>query len=521
MFYSYPADEDYHSDDIEQNNKTFPPEILSKPIIITASEGDSVTLPCEIKNKDSNAANLWSHNHNLTLFVDNDCFVGPKCENLLHNPNNNSLTIIKISDKFAGWYYCTIRNVYVKHYVGINVTVEIAITKKTIEVGDDLQLSCKVSGYPIPDVKWYRQKNLNSDKIHVANNSNILIRNVTEENSGIYTCSASNNENQIPVSKNINIKVVNGVAADKDIVFAEREKSTLCCIFDKVRKMKWWKDGKEFQRNYPYEIKDIKHKTCLEMTSVSEEDLGIYTCEVTRENGNPAKANINLNGAPEQPILESVNVDSMKNSVLTWKVKSFTSAISYTIRYKKTEENNDWKPYFNNDTDALQDTIVHTFTDLPNGSYDIELEIKNKYDNPVYSVHSPVQSAASNAVEVSFAMYKVEGYPYKPEMIHKEKVKPKYDLEDYIYDVESRSLENEADPEDIYAQFQQKEKDLILAAELGKALLEKNEELSRHNERLAEEYSQKLEISCQLENLCFLSWSSKRLTSKLKFCLLL
>lgn len=60
--------------------------------------------------------------------------------------------------------------------------------------------------------------------------------------------------------------------------------------------MKWWKDGKEFQRNYPYEIKDIKHKTCLEMTSVSEEDLGIYTCEVTRENGNPAKANINLNG---------------------------------------------------------------------------------------------------------------------------------------------------------------------------------------------------------------------------------
>lgn len=49
--YSYPADEDYHSDDIEQNNKTFPPEILSKPIIITASEGDSVTLPCEIKNK--------------------------------------------------------------------------------------------------------------------------------------------------------------------------------------------------------------------------------------------------------------------------------------------------------------------------------------------------------------------------------------------------------------------------------------------------------------------------------------
>lgn len=40
----------------------------------------------------------------------------------------------------------------------------------------------------------------------------------------------------------------------------------------------------------------------------------------------------------------------------------------------------------------------------------------------------------------------------------------------------------------------QKEKDLVLAAELGKALLDKNEELSRYNERIAEEYSQKLEV---------------------------
>lgn len=79
-------------------------------------------------------------------------------------------------------------------------------------------------------------------------------------------------------------------------------------------------------------------------------------------------------------------------------------------------------------------------------------------------------------------------------MMHRDKMKPKYDLEDYIYDVESRSLEPTADPEDVYAQLQQKEKDLILAAELGKALLEKNEDLSRQNERLAEEYSQKLEV---------------------------
>ena len=40
----------------------------------------------------------------------------------------------------------------------------------------------------------------------------------------------------------------------------------------------------------------------------------------------------------------------------------------------------------------------------------------------------------------------------------------------------------------------QKEKDLILAAELGKALLEKNEELSEANEKMADEFSKRLEV---------------------------
>lgn len=47
---------------------------------------------------------------------------------------------------------------------------------------------------------------------------------------------------------------------------------------------------------------------------------------------------------------------------------------------------------------------------------------------------------------------------------------------------------------DVYDQLIQKEKDLVLAAELGKALLERNEELTLSNERITEEYSAKLEV---------------------------
>uniref|UniRef100_K1P8D7 Coiled-coil domain-containing protein 64-like protein n=1 Tax=Magallana gigas TaxID=29159 RepID=K1P8D7_MAGGI len=46
---------------------------------------------------------------------------------------------------------------------------------------------------------------------------------------------------------------------------------------------------------------------------------------------------------------------------------------------------------------------------------------------------------------------------------------------------------------DVFAQLEQKEKDLRLAAELGKALLEKNEELEIKNGQIIEEFAQKME----------------------------
>ena len=75
-----------------------------------------------------------------------------------------------------------------------------------------------------------------------------------------------------------------------------------------------------------------------------------------------------------------------------------------------------------------------------------------------------------------------------------------YSLDDYIYSLEARGgarggggggTDSDAD---IHAQLLAKERDLILAAELGKALLEKNEDLSKQNEKIAEEFSQKLEV---------------------------
>ena len=107
-----------------------------------------------------------------------------------------------------------------------------------------------------------------------------------------------------------------------------------------------------------------------------------------------------------------------------------------------------------------------------------------------------------------------DSHPTSEQQQHR-KGSDQFSLDDLIYEMESRPNANnpksngesgvfsasEADQgcssgvqADIYAQLEQKERDLVLAAELGKALLDKNEDLSRQNERIAEEYSMKLEV---------------------------
>lgn len=78
-----------------------------------------------------------------------------------------------------------------------------------------------------------------------------------------------------------------------------------------------------------------------------------------------------------------------------------------------------------------------------------------------------------------------------------------YQLEDYIFEMQcqaDRSTSSSADgplsdPDDVYTCLAEKESNLVLAAELGKALLNRNEILVQENERMAEEYSRKLEVS--------------------------
>lgn len=59
--------------------------------------------------------------------------------------------------------------------------------------------------------------------------------------------------------------------------------------------------------------------------------------------------------------------------------------------------------------------------------------------------------------------------------------------------MEEQSSKQDISTDELYIQLAEKERDLELAAELGKALLEQNEELKKNHEQVVEEYNTKLE----------------------------
>ena len=70
-----------------------------------------------------------------------------------------------------------------------------------IHEGMNRTFTCKATGYPIPNVIWHRMDGSSTDRVSMSENiltrgggstANLVIRNASKEDTGIYTCTANN-----------------------------------------------------------------------------------------------------------------------------------------------------------------------------------------------------------------------------------------------------------------------------------------------------------------------------------------
>ena len=72
--------------------------------------------------------------------------------------------------------------------------------------GDKLILPCKVTGYPMPTVTWFKNRHeftfdKTNSRVIMNENNSLVIFNLTDKDEAIYSCRASNNKGKAAVKE--------------------------------------------------------------------------------------------------------------------------------------------------------------------------------------------------------------------------------------------------------------------------------------------------------------------------------
>ncbi|XP_031832963.1 protein amalgam [Nomia melanderi] len=384
---------DYESEPIEDDDEpgtsTEPPQILSKPKVIHAKNGSTVSLPCIVKNTE-NVAVSWKRN-NETLYYDS--FAVTNDTRRIVRLQNNSLVIHNVTvNDMSDNYECSILEkpaITIRHRLIIDVdTSPIRVTPgSTVQVtaGEKLVLGCMTTMQPPPKIKWYRK----IKKSLVLNDgmptNHLTIKNVTRHNSGEYYCLAEDGSERPPVQViSVVVNYPPEIEVERDSVHTglHVESNLTCKVYaHPAARVRWFKNQKEIQPEpRRIELKTVKPLYTLKIADTKEQDLGEYKCVAENKFGQAEKS-IVLTGSPSEARIESGGAaKTNRGLILRWRLDSFSPITEYVLKYRRKGETN-WiilKPTVTNGK-GIEFTVEHEIEELQPGSYEATLEARNEY----------------------------------------------------------------------------------------------------------------------------------------------
>ncbi|KAM4634159.1 netrin receptor DCC [Polymixia lowei] len=159
----------------------------------------------------------------------------------------------------------------------------------TARLGTDTVLECSASGYPTPSFLWKRGDEViqsRSKKYSLLAGSNLLISSVTDDDSGTYTCMATNRNHNITASCELSVLVPPQFLNYPTNTFAyESTDIELECAVtgNPVPSVRWMKNGEEVIPSDYFQIVDGSN---LQILGLVKSDEGFYQCIAENTAGN-------------------------------------------------------------------------------------------------------------------------------------------------------------------------------------------------------------------------------------------
>ncbi|XP_058880325.1 netrin receptor DCC-like isoform X2 [Acipenser ruthenus] len=150
-------------------------------------------------------------------------------------------------------------------------------------------LECSASGFPIPSFLWMRGNELiqtRSKKYSLLGGSNLLISSVTDDDSGTYTCIASNKNENISASSDLSVMVPPRFLNYPSNLYAyeSMDIELECAVTGKpAPTVRWVKNGEVV---IPSDYFQIVGGSSLHILGLVKSDEGFYQCVAENDAGN-------------------------------------------------------------------------------------------------------------------------------------------------------------------------------------------------------------------------------------------
>jgi len=202
---------------------------------------------------------------------------------------NGTLKIVGVKPEDQGQISCTVESMLGKDIsrawleVLAPPTASIAKTYVEIEEGYEMKINCLVEGNPEPVVKWKRAgKGLPVHTSYENQQRTLTIRRAAREDSGLYTCVASNNlgyaiaQSKVLVRERLSFFF----KSSPSIQASENDNLTISCIHEhgvKPVSVKWFKSGKSLVGD---RFVLTRNDQILDIRKFRGTDAGDYKCIV-------------------------------------------------------------------------------------------------------------------------------------------------------------------------------------------------------------------------------------------------
>ncbi|XP_056881282.1 neogenin 1a isoform X7 [Takifugu flavidus] len=266
------------------------PRFTSQPTPATVHQGSSHVMPCEV-------------NADLVPFVRWEKDRQPlELNTRLVQLPSGALVISNASEGDAGLYRCLVENVgsskssdeaqlQIAPEPGQEQKLEFLLEPVSVTkvLGATALLSCVVTGYPAPHVRWMLGDKLveeSEGRVELLGGGILQISNLTEEDAGVYTCMADNANGTIEAQAQLTVQVPPQFMRRPANIYAHESMDIVfeCEVSGSpAPSVKWVKNGDAV---IPSDYFKIIKEHNLQVLGLVKSDEGFYQCLAENDAGN-------------------------------------------------------------------------------------------------------------------------------------------------------------------------------------------------------------------------------------------